>query len=193
MFDGNDVPPSDAALIRRTAAGESSAFDILVRRHQAAVRRFTRELAGDPAQAEDALLETFLAAWRGSARRRDDSVSVLTWLLTLARQALTRQNLGRQPAVQAAENTPLRELAQAAGWGRSGLAAESTGRQALETAFAALNPADREILVLRDLEGLAEEEAAAVIGTSEAVVRARLHRARLRLLAKLREGGSDGG
>jgi RNA polymerase sigma-70 factor (ECF subfamily) len=188
MFEGNHVRTSDAALIRRTAAGDLSAFDTLVRRHQAAVHRLTQALAGPGPEAEEALLEAFLTVRRSAPRWRDDTFPVRAWLLSLARQSLCRRGL-----VQLAETSSLSELARAAGWGRGGPAAEASDQRVLADAFAALGPADREILILRDLEGLPEEEAAAVIGTSEAVVRARLHRARLRLLGKLREGDADGG
>ena len=64
--------------------------------------------------------------------------------------------------------------------------------EALAAALASLSPEDREILILRELEGLSHDEAAGVAGLSEGTARNRLHRARLRLMTRLREdAGGD--
>ena len=102
----------------------------------------------------------------------------------------------RHPRSREADLTPLRELARAAGWqsgGDSGGdgAVDESG-PAVEAAFAALPPEDREILTLCDREYFTVDEAARVTGLSDAAVRTRLHRARLRLLARLKEGAHGG-
>ena len=132
------------------------------------------------------LRETFLAARHAAPRHRDET-SARPWLLSLARQVIDR----RHPRSREADLTPLRELARAAGWqsGEDGaLDAPEENGPAVETAFAALPPADREILTLCDREYFTVDEAARVTGLSDAAVRTRLHRARLRLLARLKEG-----
>lgn len=185
MVDADDSRVSDETLIGRIVAGDPSAFDRLVRRHQAAVYRFA--CAAVDGDAEEILREAFLAARRAAPRHRDEP-SARPWLLALARQAIDR----RPPRSRAADLTPLRELARAAGWGSSG--GDSSLRddsQAVVAAFAALPPEDREILTLCDLEYFTVDEAARVTGLSDTAVRTRLHRARLRLLA--REGLPDPG
>lgn len=185
-----DARTSDLALIRRIAAGDSFAFESLVRRHQAAVYRFISILVRDGLDPEEILRETFLAAWRTLPRYREDT-PVRSWLLTLARQILHRRD--PSPRRQTPEAAPLRDLGEAAGWGRpvddgERLAERLYDRGFLERTLAALPPEDREILILRDLEGLSGEEAAAVAGLTEATARTRLLRARLRFVAKLKEG-----
>jgi RNA polymerase sigma-70 factor (ECF subfamily) len=185
-----DARTSDLALIRRIAAGDSFAFESLVRRHQAAVYRFISILVRDGLDPEEILWETFLAARRTLPRYREDT-PVRSWLLTLARQILHRRD--PSPRRQTPEAAPLRDLGEAAGWGRptddgERLAERLYDRGFLERTLAALPPEDREILILRDLEGLSGEEAAAVAGLTEATARARLLRARLRFVAKLKEG-----
>jgi RNA polymerase sigma-70 factor (ECF subfamily) len=183
MVDADDARISDETLVGRTAAGDLSAFDRLVKRHQAAVYRFARVAAPADGEAEEILRETFLAARRGAARYRDEP-SARPWLLALARQAVTR----RHPrAGWEADSTPLRELARAAGWGCTG--AETAPSRAVDAALEALPPEDREILTLCDREYFTVDEAARVTGLSEAAVRTRLHRARLRLLAAIKEDG----
>jgi RNA polymerase sigma factor (sigma-70 family) len=184
MVDTDDSRVSDETLIGRIAAGDPSSFDRLVRRHQAAVYRFARAAvsggAGGAGGAEEILHETFRASRRAAHRHRDEP-SARPWLLALARQAIGRRD-ARSPE---ADLTPLRELARSAGWGRSGdeLSGEDSQR-AMEAAFAALPAADREILTLCDREYFTVDEAARVTGLADAAVHTRLHRARLRLLAR---------
>jgi RNA polymerase sigma-70 factor, ECF subfamily len=190
----DDARTSDLALIRRTAEGDSFAFESLVRRHQSAVFRFISFLIRDGLDPEEILKETFLAARRTLPRYREET-PVRSWLLGLARQILHRRD--PRPPRQTPDAAPLRELGEAAGWGRpledgERLAERLSDRGFLERTLADLPLEDREILILRDLEGLPGEEAAAVAGLTEAAARARLLRARLRLVAKLKEGEDDG-
>ncbi len=191
MVDADDTRVSDETLIGRIAAGDPAAFDRLIRRHQAAVYRFARAAApaapaDDPAVAEEILRETFLAARRAAARHRDEP-SARPWLLALARQVIDRLH----PRSGDADASSLRELARAAGWktGEDGgsLRDDDGDGPAVEAAFAALAPDDREILTLCDREYFTLDEAARVTGLPDAAVRTRLHRARLRLLARLKE------
>ena len=183
----DDARVSDETLIGRIAAGDPSAFDRLVRRHQAAVYRFARAAAPVEDNTLEILRDTFLAARRAASRHRDET-SARPWLLALARQAIDR----RRPRSREADLTPLRELARAAGWQSGGDGAVDESGLSVATAFAALPPEDREILTLCDREYFTLDEAARVTGLPDAAVRTRLHRARLRLLARLKEG-ADGG
>lgn len=180
---------TDEELLKRTAAGEREAFDELVVRHQAAVFRFARAATDGPAAAEDVLQETFLAAWRAAGTFQGRS-AVRTWLLTIARNQAWhhRERAGRIPV----DDVPLPELGEAAGWGDESPEAgalRSQRRGRLARALEALEPDDREILVLRELEELTGEETAAALGIGLAAMKSRLHRARLRLAAELRRGG----
>ena len=181
MVDADDVRISDETLIGRVAAGDLSAFDRLVRRHEAVVYRFARSAMPAPGEPEEILRQTFLAARSGAGRFRDEP-SVRAWLLSLARQEIDRSYDRRD-----ASSSSLRELAQAAG--RDG---QGWDGAAVTAALAALPPEDREILTLCDRESFTVEEASRVTGLDSAAVRTRLHRARLRLLAKLKESGRGG-
>jgi len=179
MVDTDDSRVSDETLIGRIAAGDPSSFDRLVRRHQAAVYRFARAaVSGGAEEAGEILHETFRAAWRAAHRYRDEP-SARPWLLALARQAIGRRN-ARSPEP---DLTPLRELARSAGWGSSGDEPFEDSLD-MEAAFAALPAADREILTLCDREYFTVDETARVTGLTDAAVHTRLHRARLRLLAR---------
>ncbi len=180
MVDTDDSRVSDETLIGRIAAGDPSSFDRLVRRHQAAVYRFARAATpGGTGEAGEILHETFRAAWRAAHRHRAEP-SARPWLLALARQAIGRRNARTSEA----DLTPLRELARSAGWGSAGDETFEADGPAMEAAFAALPAEDQEILTLCDREYFTVDEAARVTGLADAAVHTRLHRARLRLLAR---------
>lgn len=85
---------------------------------------------------------------------------------------------------------PLEELGERAGWGSEDQDAAVRAlerRDCLNQAFARLHPTEREILILRDIEGFTGRETADLLGLGLAAVKSRLHRARLGLLAALRE------
>jgi len=184
-------PRTDHDLISATASGDRRAFAVLVARHRAAVWRLVR--AGTPGEqaAEDALQETFLAAFRGASAYRGEA-PVRVWLFALARRQAART--WRRRAGEPDSPVPLHVLGGLAGWGSDNPEARAAAREArqhLQAALRQLSAADQEVITLRDLEQLTTPQAATVMGVSPAAVKSRLHRARLRLLAQLRDGGSD--
>lgn len=179
--------PTDADLLRATAAGDADAFAQFVVRHRSAVYRYARTRSRD-ADAEDALQQTFVQAWR-SAGTLEVAGSARAWLLTVARNALSRL---QRRAASIGDGVPsVEELGEVAGFASEDatperFAAAAEERERLEQALAALPDVDREILVLRDLEQLPGEEVAALLSLSLPAMKSRLHRARLRLVAELR-------
>jgi len=179
----------DLELIAASAQGDRAAFSVLVRRHRAAVWRLARALTASEQAAEDVLQETFLAVYRGASGFRGEG-SARSWILGTARLKAART--WRRRAGEPAAPEPLDELGCAAGWGDPELAvAALEDRDRLHAALWRLAPADREVLVLRDLEQLSGPEVARATGLSEGAVKSRLHRARLRLLAQLRTAEPD--
>lgn len=155
-----------------------------------AVYRYCRVLAGPDLNAEDILQETFLAAMRGYDDFRGDS-QVRTWLFTIARHAA--HHMRRKHAGEPSQFDELKELGIAAGWGTlepADVAIFSRERrQLIQNALMQLNELDREVLLLRDVEGMSSQDVAAFLGTSDAAVRTRLHRSRLRMMALLQNAG----
>ncbi len=185
--DALERPLTDVGLIARSAAGNREAFDEIVRRHQVRVFRLARALTADLGDAEDVLQQTFLSAWQAAPRFRGDA-SVSTWLLTIARNA-AYQLRGQRSRLRL-DDTPLEDLGMRAGWGApnpEALAVRAQQREMLDAAFARLAPDDRQVLTLRDIEGLSGEDTAEVMGVALAAMKSRLHRARLRLAAELRQ------
>jgi RNA polymerase sigma-70 factor (ECF subfamily) len=174
------IEADDAELVRRCAAGQRPAFDLLVTRHVGALHRFALRQCAAPRDAEDALQDGLLAAWRGAGGFRGDA-SVRTWLFQVVLHACRRRSRrragepGQHEPIEAAEAVPGVEPAADAR-----VAARQEAR-ALAQALGGLPDEAREILLLRDVEGLAGDEAAAVLGLSLAAMKSRLHRARLEL------------
>lgn len=168
------------------AEGQHEALGELVTRHQASIFRLASAVTRDSTAAEDVLQDTFLAVLRSAATYRAGG-TVKSWLFAIARRAAWK--VGRGVAIEKpCEHTLLEDLGRAAGWGQEGGDAESIAvaneaRRTLRDAFETLSADDREVLVLRDLEGLANEEAARVLGIDVPAVKSRIHRARLRLQA----------
>lgn len=141
-------------------------------------------MAGNEADAEDALQEAFVAAWRGAGGYRGGT-SARGWLFTIGRHALLRLRRTRVDEPDAL--VPLDALGLEAGWGAEPAAEREADEDGLlGQALAQLAPAEREMIVLRDLEGFSGEEAAELTGLTVAAMKTRLHRARLRLVAEAR-------
>lgn len=191
----NTLEPADAELLARAAAGDAPAFDHFVARHCAAVLRYAGSLAHHAADAEDVLQQTFLQAWRSAAGARVEA-GARPWLFTIARHAL--QRLRRRPVDAHEPPVSLESLGGDAGFAAPGVTPQRVAvameeRAVLHEALAALPAADREVLVLRELEQLPGDAVAGVLGLSIEAMKSRLHRARLRLVAEVRRRLPDGG
>jgi RNA polymerase sigma-70 factor, ECF subfamily len=190
MSADEDALTTDLVLLQRAAAGDRPAAARFVERHQSAVFRHASFLTATREDAEDVLQETFLAALRGAGGFRGDA-SARTWLFTIARHAALR----KPREVLVADEAGLELLAEQAGWGTENpesLAALAEDRQRLESALRALAAEDRDVVLLRDYEGLSGEETARALDISLAAMKSRLHRGRLRLAALLRSGVRSG-
>lgn len=179
---------TDFELLRKTASGDGSAFAAFVGRHQAAVYRHAAGLAAHREDAEDLLQETFLSAFKAAGQFRGES-SGRTWLFQITRHAALRRCA--RPTTISETDLPLDTLALQAGWGTANpesLAILAEDQNRLKQALAALPKDEREILLLREWEKISGDEAAALLGISQAAMKSRLHRARIHLGALLRGG-----
>jgi RNA polymerase sigma-70 factor (ECF subfamily) len=158
-------------------------------RHALAVHRLLLSLGASPDDAEDALQDCFISAWRGAATfsGRD---SARGWLFSIARNALHRHH--RKRAGEPAELHPLDALGVAAGWGgETDFSHRFDVEEELEWALNQIPAEERQVIVLRDLDGLTGEETAEVLELSVAAMKSRLHRGRLRLMGVVRRRGTN--
>ncbi len=177
---------TDAELIEAIRAGDDAALTTLLARHAPTVMRFAMKMCRNEADAEDVLQDTLFAAARGVRDLRGDS-ALSTWLYTVARSYCIkkrRRTKHAPEAIVALDDESAAPIASPAGTPEEGAASHEVGA-ALERAIAALDDTSREVIVLRDVEGLSAAEAAEILGTSVEAVKSRLHRARASVRAAL--------
>ncbi|TWO66008.1 RNA polymerase sigma factor [Caenimonas sedimenti] len=182
-------PPDDAGLVERLRASDGGALETLMRRHNRRLYRVARAMLRNNADAEDALQEAYLSAYRSIHEFRSQA-SLATWLTRIVVNECTSR-LRRQarrdnivPIVAAAAQLP--EEVDAMVDERSHIDAEtpdrallrSEMRELLERKIDALPEDFRTVLVMRSIEELSVEETAASLGVPEATVRTRHFRAR---------------
>jgi RNA polymerase sigma-70 factor, ECF subfamily len=183
-----DTPDED--LARRVANGDPAAFEALMRRHNRTMFRTARAILHDDAEAEDALQEAYLQAYRTIGGFRGDA-KFSTWMArVVANEALgrLRKQVRRaaivplQGGVAIDEIQPTMEDRMDKGPETAARRAEM--RQLLEKRIDALPGAYRPVFMLRAVEEYSVEETAAILQIPAATVRSRFHRAR----SLLREG-----
>lgn len=173
---------SDADLLVAARDGDQTALEQLLERHQARVYRFGMKMCRHPEDAQDVLQETLLAMAR-SVRDFRGTSSISTWLYTVARSFCIKKRRRSQfaPEETSLDSADSRELVNLADPGKvpeEALASKQV-EEALELAIRSLEPMYREVLVLRDMEGLTAPEVAEVLGITVQAVKSRLHRARV--------------
>ncbi|WP_290057413.1 RNA polymerase sigma factor [Amycolatopsis solani] len=179
---------ADTDLATRAAAGDEAAFGALVREHTPRMYRVALRITGSPAEAEDVVQESWLAAWRALGTFRHES-AVSTWLYRVVTNSALALLRRRKPTISldepAGQSTV--DTARLAVPGPEGRVVRAEEVDAVLRAIGRLEVSQRVPLVLRELEGLSYEEVAEVLDVNVGALRSRLHRARVALLAELRE------
>lgn len=185
--DPASVPDPDRALVRRMAEGDVEAHRALYEAHGRAVLAYLAGRTDDPGQAEELLHDVMLAAWRGAAAFRGDS-RVRTWLLVIAHNAACNERRRRQRLTLLPEPERVEAARNGHGAVRPGAALDD--RIDLEAALQRLPAGQRDVLELVFAHGLAQDEAAAVLGVAVGTVKSRLNRAKERLRRHLAQPGA---
>jgi RNA polymerase sigma-70 factor (ECF subfamily) len=174
---------SEEALIEAARGGDRAALERLLEHIQPRVLSFGLKMCGDREDAHEVLQETLLAVAR-SVRDFRGASSLSTWLYTIARSFCIKRRRRPRP------EQPLTEALEQTLAGGRDPEATASGRElerALLDVMAELEPAQREVLVLRDGEGLTAPEVAEVLSISVDAVKSRLHRARVQVRDRLME------
>jgi RNA polymerase sigma-70 factor (ECF subfamily) len=195
------VGDSDAALLDALRAGDEVAFASLVRRYHSRLLRFAESMAPTRAVAEEAVQDTWLGVVRGIDRFEGRS-SVKTWLFRILINRVKTAG-GHEPRNAALDYGDVLEgrFAANGAWAQppepwadmidSRLAADKLARQVKEC-LPQLPAAQRQVLTLHDIEGLASTQVCELLGVSAANQRVLLHRARARVrsILAVETGGS---
>ena len=160
----------DDSELLKLGRSDPQAFRALVERQSQYLYGVAHALTSNEADAEDLVQETFLGAVKGTFRGES---SVRTWLVRILvnRAAMLRRMRKRKPTSQFDEAKP-----PSSGGGSGAEAVEA--KIDLTAMLSQLSDEHRQVIVLRELEGLSYEEMAKTIGVPRGTVESRLHRAR---------------
>ena len=182
----------ESELIARIRGGEKDLFHDLIRPYERRTYLTVLALLGSPAEAEDAVQEVMIKAFRNLGSFRSES-RFSTWLISIAlNEARSRLRKSKRISIESLDEqednhggdftpamlTDWREIPSEA-------LERSELRATLQSAVQDLPPIYREVFTLRDLEELNVEETARVLGVTANVVKVRLHRARMLLHRRL--------
>jgi RNA polymerase sigma-70 factor (ECF subfamily) len=182
----------DALLVRRLRDGDEQAFTALVERYHASMVRLALSFVASRAVAEEVVQDTWLAVLNGLGRFEERS-SLRTWLFTIL------VNRARTTGVREARSVPVADAGPAVDASRFGPSGgwavppehwveEAENRidavklsELLRSGLDGLPARQREVVLLRDVEGLSRTEVCGVLAISEANQRVLLHRGRSKL------------
>jgi len=176
---------TDAELVSKAKSGDREAFGALVEGHQAMVYSLAFRMVGNPEDAADLTQEAFLSAWRALGGF-DGRSAFGTWLYRLTSNAcidfLRRESRrGALSMTRAGEDGEEQLEVPDDRYAPERMLARQEARQALERGLRRLSPEHRQILLLRELEGLSYAEIARRLRLEEGTVKSRIARARLAL------------
>lgn len=182
----------ELALMRRAQKGEVAAFEQIVTAYERKVYALALRSTGSEADAADLTQEAFLRAWRSLGKFRGDS-AVSTWLYRITMNLCI--DFSRKKSLQAVPLTdeegaelPLPDT-RAANSPEAALDRNELSRE-LQAALGLLSEEHRQIVILRDVSGLAYQEIAKMLGLEEGTVKSRLARARKNLRTILLKRGN---
>ena len=173
----------DIALVERVLAGERRAFEPLVRRHERRIFRVVLAVLGNAEDAEEAMQDTFVKAFRHLGQFRRES-KFTTWLTRIAVNEALQKRRARKEAVSLDETRDVEEPfmpRRHENWQANPekIYGKQEMRRLIESAIEALPEIYREAFVLRDVEEMSAEEAAEAVGIGVPALKSWLLRARL--------------
>jgi RNA polymerase sigma-70 factor (ECF subfamily) len=181
---------SDEQVVALVIEGQTALFEVLMRRHNERIYRAARAILRDEREAEDVMQQAYVNAY-SHLRQFDGRAQFSTWLTRIAvHEAIARaRRRGRYQSLDAdatgAAESPMMPTTDQPDPERQAFTRELS--TLLEAAVDTLPDGNREVFMLRDVEGLSTAETAGSLGVSEDVVKTRLSRARAALRRQLFE------
>jgi RNA polymerase sigma-70 factor, ECF subfamily len=184
------VRDDEAQLVAAAKAGDTSAFEELLNRYERKIFRLGMNITQNREDAEDVMQDAFLKSFQNLDRFQGDS-RFYTWLVRIAVNEALMKLRKRRPnqvsldePIDGEEDSFFREIED---WGPSPEQrfAQTELNEILNQVIGELEPIFRVVFILRDVEHISTEETARILGISEAAVKSRLLRARLKLRLRL--------
>lgn len=193
-----DGQPGDRALVERAQKGDGAAFAVLVERHQRQLYRLALRMTQSEADAQEILQETFLNAYQKLPNFRGEA-QFSSWLYRIAANSALMRLRRKRRAPDALPDQPLElqgpkfsaegqlDPPPHSDWSQRADEAMQTRElgAAIEVAVKSLPEDYRTVFLLKDVDGLSNEEIAHALELTVPAVKSRLHRARLSLREKL--------
>ncbi|MDD5687930.1 MAG: sigma-70 family RNA polymerase sigma factor [Elusimicrobia bacterium] len=183
---------NEKLLISKSKNGDTRAFEQLIKKHELKIYNLLLNMTGRRTVAEDLLQETFLAAWQKISHFKGNS-EFSTWLYRIAVNLVLMKRRKKKVVHTVSIDTPIitskgeikREFID--DWSKNPLAnLENTElKNRLNKAINTLPEKYKDVLVLRDVEGMTNDEVKKILRISLPSIKSRLHRARLFLVAEL--------
>ena len=185
------MPPSEEKLIRAGQRGDTQALETLFSRYQRPLYQTALRVLGSPEEAEDAVQDGMLSAFR-NLKRFEGRSQFSTWLTRIVINAalMRRRSSKARPAIPLEDTTREDELPAAERFADNRPSPEQLYvgtelREILQENLEELSPLLRTAFVLREMEGYSTDEAAKKLGVTENTLKARLWRARHQLAERL--------
>ena len=186
---------TEQELVARAKAGDNEAFAQLMRDNETRIYNLTLRMTGNPEDAMDLAQEAFLNAWRGLTFFKGDS-AFSTWVYRLASNACIdhlRRKKRRQdidlPMPVDEENDSQPDIPDDRFCPQQELERQEL-RRAVAQGLEQLSPEHRQVLVMREINGLSYQEIADVLDLEAGTVKSRIARARISLRKILLERGN---
>jgi RNA polymerase sigma-70 factor (ECF subfamily) len=187
------VSDDDRQLIAECLGGQRDAFGVLVSRYQARLYNAAIRLVDSPEDAADVVQDAFLNAFQSLHSFKGDA-EFFTWLYRIAFNTAISLKRKRRAAISLDAAGPDGGIDpdDPSEYVKPGLALErSEEERQLQEAMVRLSHEHREVLILKDIEGMRYEEIAEILKVPIGTIRSRLHRARLELRELLQPNEND--
>ena len=177
----HDMNPDDRQIIQAVLNGDSERFGSLVVKYQDRLFNGVARMLGNASDADDVLQDTFLQAFRKLSTFREDS-SFYTWVYRIAINAAINLRRRQRRMLTLSDESQINDrLVTDPELGPEKRLEHSDEVRELQDGLNQLSDEHRNILVLREINGMSYEDISELLDMPIGTVRSRLHRARLQL------------